>query len=56
MGRYRLVTAKERPMDSLGTCPTAEGWTALYRAEDAPEGKPASLEDIMVHLERGGEA
>ena len=27
-----------------------------WAAEDAPEGKPASLEDIMVHLEKGGEA
>ena len=55
-GRYRLVAAREKPTDSLGTCPTAEGWTALYRAGDAPEGRPASLEDIMVHLEKGGEA
>ena len=54
--RYRLVASKEKPVGSLGACPTAEGWTALYRTEDAPEGKPASLEDIMVHLEKGGEA
>ena len=56
VGRYRLAAVREKPADSLGACPTAEGWTALYRAEDAPEGKPASLEDIMVHLEKGGEA
>ena len=54
--RYRLVTAKEKPEKSLGACPTADGWTALYHTGDAPEGKPASLEDIMVHLEKGGEA
>ena len=54
--RYRLVTAKEKPENSLGACPTADGWTALYHTGDAPEGKPASLEDIMVHLEKGGEA
>ena len=56
VNRYRLLAAKEKPANSLGACPTAEGWTALCRAEDAPEGKPASLEDIMVHLEKGGEA
>ena len=54
--RYRLMTAKEKPKNSLGACPTADGWTALYHTGDAPEGKPASLEDIMVHLEKGGEA
>ena len=52
VNRYRLVASKEKPVGSLGACPTAEGWTALYRAENAPEGKPASLEDIMVHLEK----
>ena len=34
----------------------AEGFSALLRAEDAPrlgaDTAPASLEDIMVHLEK----
>ena len=40
-----------------GACRTRDGWTALIKAEDAGafETREASLEEIMIHLEREGD-
>lgn len=54
---YWLLRTKERPESAIGPRENRTGWTALLAAGDAvPAGGEtvaASLEDIMVHLEKG---
>ncbi len=59
---YRIAEAageipEELKAASLGVCRTREGYTVLVSAADAErfESREATLEEIMVHLEKEGE-
>ena len=57
---YRLAELPEKPDDKrlLGVRRSREGYTALLRADDAADfaARAATLDEIMVHLEKEGSA